>query len=321
MELSQTIRRENVRLSDVLDIGWNRLSNNFADWLIITLTFMVLGWGGTIALQGAVLALFGGGSAVFGGGQTEPNVLALVGAMVGNLLSGSIASIWVGLLGLGYWSAALRCVLGLSISVKDLFGHLAKVVKYVVQVFLVQGINGVFALLALAVFAVAVLDMIDIKALIDVRFADLADRFDAAFAMQLVGRIGWVILLISIPFVYVVLGLFFAKAELTYNDTSGPVSSIVNSWRIASKHRLQMIGLGVVVGICFIAGLIPCGLGLLVAIPFGSLCSAALFLALRNGADVPPADTTMTLRGEASARRSSDVAAVDGDHTPGGALS
>ena len=91
------------------------------------------------------------------------------------------------------------------------------------------------------------------------------------------------------------LGIVFAVNELTYDDAVGVVESVVRSWRIASGRRWLIFATLFIAGMVTLASLMLCGVGVLFGGPFATLMMAALYLALRNGADVPEADTTSTL--------------------------
>jgi uncharacterized membrane protein len=102
--------------------------------------------------------------------------------------------------------------------------------------------------------------------------------------------------LIFLPvYVYLVLGIVFAQTELAFNDESGPISALVYSWRIARGRRLRILGVSIVAGLIMLGSMMLCGIGLFFGLPFATLLYVALYLALRNGADVPRAVTASTL--------------------------
>ena len=95
-------------------------------------------------------------------------------------------------------------------------------------------------------------------------------------------------------YVYVIAGIAFMQAELAFNDDAGPIDAIIYSWRIARGRRWRIIGVGLIAMLIWMSAML-CGIGLLFGAPFVLLLFAALYLALRNGADVPPANTATTL--------------------------
>ncbi len=102
--------------------------------------------------------------------------------------------------------------------------------------------------------------------------------------------------LVAAPvYIYVILGLLFAQVELAFNDDAGPIDAIIYSWRIARGKRLSIFGVAVISTFIFLGSLMLCGIGVLFGAPLATLLFGALYLALRNGADVPPANTATTL--------------------------
>jgi hypothetical protein len=164
-----------------------------------------------------------------------------------------------------------------------LFSQLSKIWKYVLQ--------------SLAVALGAVLIVVPVIVLILVAFigpvsldTPMSEILDEA------GRPFGVAAVVLLPlYLYLVTGLVFMQTELAYNDDAGPIEAILYSWRIARGKRWRIIGTGLIAGLIWLGSAMLCGIGLLFGAPFAMLLLGALYLALRNGADVPHPDTTTTL--------------------------
>jgi hypothetical protein len=96
-------------------------------------------------------------------------------------------------------------------------------------------------------------------------------------------------------YIYFITGIAFMQAELAYNDDAGPIDAILYSWRIARGKRWRIMGVGLLAGLIALGSAMLCGIGLLFGAPLATLLFCALYLALRDGADVPPANTATTL--------------------------
>jgi hypothetical protein len=96
-------------------------------------------------------------------------------------------------------------------------------------------------------------------------------------------------------YIYFITGIAFMQAELAYNDDAGPIDAVLYSWRIARGKRWKIIGVGLLAFLILMGSGMLCGVGLLFGAPLSSLLFGALYLALRDGADVPRANTGTTL--------------------------
>jgi hypothetical protein len=96
-------------------------------------------------------------------------------------------------------------------------------------------------------------------------------------------------------YIYVATGIAFMQAELAFNDDAGPIDAVLYSWRIARGKRWRIIGVGLLAGLVAGGSAMLCGIGLLFGAPLSALLFGALYLALREGADVPRANTGTTL--------------------------
>lgn len=86
----------------------------------------------------------------------------------------------------------------------------------------------------------------------------------------------------------IALPLVLVQYEIVYGD-AGTIESLSRVWRLGSGYRLQIFGYSLIGGLIAIAGMIACCVGLLPAMGLQQLILASLFLALRNGSDLPKA--------------------------------
>ncbi len=99
--------------------------------------------------------------------------------------------------------------------------------------------------------------------------------------------LGGVMLVLVVPLFYVFLGFVFIQYELVNDPACGPVEAIFRSWALAKDQRLGILGTTLVSVLIVFSGAMVCCIGLLAAYPVGLLLMAGLYLALRNGSDLP----------------------------------
>ena len=168
-------------------------------------------------------------------------------------------------------------------SVGVLFSQLSKIWKYILQ--------------SLAVFLGAVLVLLPLVVIIFLMFVGPVD-LDTPMSeiVDDAGRPFAIALAALFPvYIYFITGIAFMQAELAYNDDAGPIDAVLYSWRIARGKRWKIIGVGLLAILIVMGSSMLCGIGLLFGAPLSSLLFGALYLALRDGADVPPANTGTTL--------------------------
>ncbi|WP_244237920.1 hypothetical protein [Corallococcus terminator] len=111
-----------------------------------------------------------------------------------------------------------------------------------------------------------------------------AERWDAVAPVLAV--MGGVAAVLFVPFIYVVLPLYFIQPELAYEDVPpGPLQVLRRCWEYARGQRLAMVGMGFIVGCIAIAGLVACCVGLIPASALSQLLIAGMYLALRPRSD------------------------------------
>jgi hypothetical protein len=83
-------------------------------------------------------------------------------------------------------------------------------------------------------------------------------------------------------FLYGMLGFAFAQLHLVAEPQSGALGAMMSSWNIVAGRRLALVGVGLVATLMALAGVLACGVGLLVSLPLSFLVFCSLFLALKT---------------------------------------
>ena len=271
------LTRETVTVGDLVSKASEAWQRDVGTWVLATVLMVLIGFGIPFVL-GLVVGILG---ALLSGGDPHPAAQAIMtGLQVGVQILQTVVQ---GVLGLGFWAMAIHTLHGKPAPIGALFGQINKALKYILQVLAIWLPLGVlFAAIGAAVFFISV-GSIDLDMPLDEAFETAAPAL-------------WVFFLVSIPiYVYIFLGILFAQLELTYNDSAGPIDAVVYSWRIARKRRWLVLGVTLISSLIAIGSMLLCGVGFLFGGPLATLIVAALYLALRNGADVPAPDTRSTL--------------------------
>ena len=271
------LTRETVTVGDLVSKASEAWQRDVGTWVLATVLMVLIGFGIPFVL-GLVVGILG---ALLSGGDPHPAAQAIVtGLQVGVQILQTVVQ---GVLGLGFWAMAIHTLHGKPAPIGALFGQINKALKYILQVLAIWLPLGVlFAAIGAAVFFISV-GSIDLDMPLDEAFETAAPALGVFF-------------LVSIPiYVYIFLGILFAQLELTYNDSAGPIDAVVYSWRIARKRRWLVLGVTLISSLIAIGSMLLCGVGFLFGGPLATLIVAALYLALRNGADVPAPDTRSTL--------------------------
>lgn len=276
-ERTFALMRQTVTVGDLVSKGSAAWQRDVGTWVLATVLMLLIGFGIPFAL-GLVVGLFG---ALLSGGDPHPAAAALItGLQVGVQI---LQTVIQGVLGMGFYAMAIHALHGKPTPIGALFSQINKAVKYVLQVLAIWiPLAAVFAAIGAAVFFLSV-GSIDLNMPLD-------DAFQIAKPALLI------FFVVSLPiYVYIFLGIVFAQLELTYNDSAGPIEAVVYSWRIARGRRWLVLGVTIISALIAFGSMLLCGIGFLFGGPLATLILAALYLALRNGADVPPPDTQSTL--------------------------
>jgi hypothetical protein len=277
-ELGFTLSRDQVALTDLLSRASEAWSRDLGSWVLAMLLYWLLGMGIPFALS----LIWGLVSAFQKSGADTSATFVAVDIIVQVVLY-LIQLVISGVFSLGLWAMAVRGLHGRRTTVGALFSQLSKLGKYIVQALVV------FLGAALIILPIVVIVWLVFVGPVDLEtpMSEIIDDAGRPFAFAT--------LLLLPLYVYIVSGIAFIQAELAFNDDAGPIEAIVHSWRIARGKRWRIIGVGLLATLIVAGSAMFCGIGLLFGAPLSILLFGALYLGLRNGADVPPANTASTL--------------------------
>lgn len=272
------LARDGLTLADLLSRASEAWSKDLGTWVLAMLLYWLLGFGIPAGL-GMVWGFFSTIQETSGDPGPAFEALDAVVRVVLQVVQLVLSAIFT----LGMWAMAVRGLHRRRTTVAVLFSQLSKIWKYILQ--------------SLAVMLVAILIVLPVVVIIFLAFiGPVSLETPMSEIMDDAGRPFGIAALVLLPlYVYLATGIVFMQAELAFNDDAGPVEAIVYSWRIARGKRWRIIGIGLVSGLIWLGSAMLCGIGLLFGAPFALLLFGAMYLALRNGADVPPANTTTTL--------------------------
>lgn len=272
------LTRDTATLTDLLSKASSAWSRDLMTWVLAMLLYWLLGFGIPFALSftWGLVSAFQQGNGDTGATFAAVNVIVQIVMYAVQLVLSAVFT-------LGLWAMAIRGIRGEPMSVGVLFSQLSKIWKYVLQSLAIM----LAALAVVLPFVVIIVLMFVGPVDLDTPMSEIVD--DAA------GPFGIALAALLPVYVYFIAGIAFMQAELVYNDDAGPIDAIRHSWRIARGKRWRIIGVGLLAGLIVLGSFMLCGVGLLFGAPLSSLLFGALYLALRNGADVPPATTATTL--------------------------
>lgn len=271
------VDRQNVTLTALLSHASEAWSKDLGAWVLAVFLSFV-GTGVVFAAQ-LIWGLIRGFQAGDGDGSAALEAVNTLMEVFFQLLQTAVSGVFT----MGFAAMGVRALHGKKANIGALFSQINKVWKIIVQSFVI-----VLALvLIVAPIVVVILLAFVGPVTLDTPMDEITDKAGRPFAIALG---------VLLPlYVYALLGIVFAQWELAYNDDSGPISSLVYSWRIARGRRLRTLGVSLVAVLILLGSFMLCGIGLLFGAPFATLLFTALYLALRNGADVPRAVTDSTL--------------------------
>ena len=277
-EPSFALTRESATLTDLLSKASSAWSRDLGTWVLAMLLYGLLGFGIPVALNvvWGVFSAFQGGNGEASAAFTAVNGIVQVAMYLVQLVLSAVFT-------LGIWAMAIRGLREEPMSVGVLFSQLSKIWKYILQSLAVL-LGAALILLPLVIIILLVfVGPIDLNTPMSEIIDDAGKPFLIAFTALLP------------VYVYVATGIAFMQAELAFNDDAGPVDAVLYSWRIARGKRWKIIGVGLLAGLIAAGSAMLCGIGLLFGAPLSALLFGALYLALREGADVPSANTGTTL--------------------------
>ena len=272
------LTRDNVTLTDLLSRASEAWSRDLATWVLAMLLYWLLGFGIPFALN-MVWGLLSAIQETNGEASTAFTAVNVVVQILLQIVQWVLSAIFT----LGLWAMAVRGLHAKPMSVGVLFSQLSKIWKYVLQSFAVALGAALILLPLLVIIFLMFVGPVDL----DTPMSEIIDDAGVPFAVAS---------LVLLPFyVYIATGIAFMQAELAYNDDAGPIDAILYSWRIARGRRWRIIGVALLAGLIVMGSAMLCGIGLLFGAPLATLLFGALYLALRQGADVPRANIGTTL--------------------------
>jgi hypothetical protein len=271
------LTRQNVTIGDLISKASDAWRRDLGTWVLATVLWVLIGFGIPFVL-GLMVGFLG---ALLSGGDAPPAAEAVMTGL--NIGVQILQTVIQGVLGMGFWAMAIHGLHGGPAPIGALFGQIHKALKYILQVLAIWvPIALLFGAIGAAVFFLSV-GSIDLDMPLEEAFTEAAPAL-------------WVFFLVATPiYAYILLGIVFAQIELTYNDSAGPIEAVLYSWKIAHKRRWLILGVSLIAGLIAVGSMLLCGIGFLFGGPLATLIIAALYLALREGADVPAPDTGSTL--------------------------
>jgi len=269
-----SLTRSDYNLSDLLSRASEAWSRDLGAWVLAMVLYVLIGVGIPMILgffSGFIVGLQGSGATWSGVRMAVEGAAQIIQLVLGAIFT------------LGFWAMALRGLHGESARVGALFSQLSKIWKYILQsLVLGLGLVLIIAPIILIIF-LAFVGPVD-------RATPMSEILESA------GKPLAITFGVAAPlYIYALLGLAFAQVELAFNDDAGPIDAIIYSWRIARGKRWSILGVAIISVLILSGSLMLCGIGVLFGAPFATLLVGALYLALRQGADVPRANTATTL--------------------------
>lgn len=266
------LTRTDYSLSDLLSRASEAWSRDLGAWVLAVVLYVLIGIGIPMML-GFFTGFFGGFQ---GSGWSGLRITIEAATQIIQLVLSAIFT-------LGFWAMALRGLHGEPARVGALFSQLSKIWKYILQS-LALGLG-----LLLIIAPIIVIIFLAFVGPVD-RSTPMSEIIESA-GMPLA-----ITVVVAAPlYIYAILGLVFAQVELAFNDDAGPIDAIIYSWRIARGKRWSILGVLLISTLIFMGSLMLCGIGVLFGAPLATLLTGALYLALRQGADLPPANSATTL--------------------------
>ena len=272
------LSRDTVTLTDLLSKASSAWSRDLATWVLAMLLYWLLGFGIPFALNvvWGIFSAFQEGSGEASAAFTAVNVIVQIVMYLVQLVLSAVFT-------LGIWAMAIRGLEGEPMSVGVIFSQLSKIWKYILQSLAVL-LGAMLILLPLVLIILLMfVGPVDLDTPMNEIIDDAGGPFLIAFAVLLP------------VYIYIATGIAFMQAELAFNDDAGPIDAVLYSWRIARGKRWRIIGVGLLASFIAAGSAMLCGIGLLFGAPLSALLFGALYLALRDGADVPRANTGTTL--------------------------
>ncbi|MCC6337427.1 MAG: hypothetical protein IT380_25945 [Myxococcales bacterium] len=278
-------RRDDFDFSRVWDLCWSSFQREWLVLCICSLVFIGMIFAGSLVAN-VISSLFLRIGGVSGVGREALSLKYLginffVGQVVGTLVNIGVQGVAL----VGFYRVLMDVLIGRRADVARMFSQLRKLPTFAVTQLLLFAIIWVPSMLYFAGLATAALVASGVS------LADLdAVQIDRLFRGASFGIFFLGLLLYLVVFTVVVLPLsIFSVPEIVVSDC-GAVEALKRAWRIGSGHRLAMIGYSFVAGLVMMLSAFLCLVPILAGFALGSSLLVALFLAARNGMDLPAPD-------------------------------
>lgn len=173
----------------------------------------------------------------------------------------------LGVLMLGLIAMSNSALTGRPPALLELIAHAKRLLAYLVQFFALAGVVIVPAVIIF--FVSATFAALDAEPLILVTVAVLTT------------------LAVLVPTLYVLLGIGFAQYELVHDGSVGAIEALRRSWKIASGHRLLILGVWIASVALLMLSIFACCIGVIPMMAYFYLVTTALYRGLRNGTGLP----------------------------------
>lgn len=205
-----------------------------------------------------------------------------VGLAIAQLLSMVLSAFVSGVAQMGLFRICINVLHGQKADINQLFVELPKLPRYVGNLALMYVGIGV----PLLVYYGAIVGVyVAINGSSGLSFADPEQLLSNN--LGLLGVMGFASLLIAVPFIWVVLPMYFNALEIVHGN-AGAIDTFRRVFELIRGYRMLTFGTALMFSLVIIAGFFACCVGFLPAFALAELMLTALYLGLRNGSSLPP---------------------------------
>jgi hypothetical protein len=251
------------------------------EWVMLSVAALIV-FGAVVALS-FVTQIASSVLSLIVGAQSTGAVIAVTVISMG--INQFVQGVGYGALLMGYTRMIFDVVQGRPADLARLFSQLPKLGTYLVQFVLVQLLITVPIVMY---FGLSLLLAIKLGGYSLPSFAGGTDP-DAVLDLfkGVLPVVGGAYLLGIVPMLWVGLPTLLIVPEIVYGN-AGAWESITRSFRLASGHRVSIFGYALLGFVLLVVGIFACCVGVLPAFAVFQLLITVKYLALRNGADLPP---------------------------------
>jgi uncharacterized membrane protein len=217
-------------------------------------------------------------------GKNTTGVIVAVG--ISQLLGMVIQQLVLGVVLLGFTRMTIDVLQGKKADIARMFSEVSKLGTYMVQWLLVFVM---FDLPTLLYFGGALVVGIRSSGHSLPSFDNPKRASEELVRMMLdvFPTVGLAAVIAIVPLWWMYLARLLIVPEMVYGG-AGPFEAISRAFRLASGARLSLLGAYLVGAVVIVAGMLACCIGVLPAVALFTLLMTTIYLALRNGSDLPP---------------------------------